>query len=244
MNWGGVKPVLLALALLAPTLGRADDNPVTLSRTFKKGDISRVKIETAIDANGTDVLVKLTSRSTVKELKDNGQFEVETQDEAGKLTLNGSDRDIPAGAVTALTYDKTGKLVDFKAENGGILTPEILRQLEIMRMPILPEKAVKAGDSWQSEFDNPAVKGKKFTVKTTFAGMDKVDGTDLWKVKQGGSPETDADGAKMGYDATYWLDPATGQIVKSEVTIKDEPTIMYGKHTLTTKTSRIKSDAK
>lgn len=235
---------VLPLALLAAMPVRADDKPVTLSRTFKKGDVSRIKIETAIDGDGSGVSLKLTSKATVKEVKDNGQIVIETQDEAGVLTLNGSDMDIPAGPLTTLTFDKTGKLIDFKSEEGGVITPETLRQLEIMRMPILAGKEVKAGDNWQSEFDNPAVKGKKFTVKTTFAGTDKVDGADLWKLRQEGAPETDASGAKMGFDATYWLDPATGQIVKAEVKIKDQPTTTYGPHSMSTKVARIKSDAK
>ncbi|HLJ57699.1 MAG TPA: hypothetical protein VKT77_21870 [Chthonomonadaceae bacterium] len=243
MDWIRVTLGIVAVALLATPV-RADDKPVTLSRTFNKGDVVRMSIETTVDANGSEVLVKLTSRATVKAVKDAGQLVVESQDEAGKVTVNGSDMDIPAGGITTLTYDKTGKLVEFKAEEGGILTPEVLRLLETMRMPILSDKQVKSGDSWQTEFDNPAVKGKKFTVKTTFAGVDKVDGADLWRLKQEGAPDTDANGAKMGYDGTYWLDPATGQIVKADVKIKDEPTIMYGTLTLTTKSTRIKPETK
>jgi hypothetical protein len=235
---------IFPLALLAATLVRADDALVTLSRTFKKGDTVRMKIETRVDNNGTEIPLSLTSRATVKDVKDEGQVVVESQDEAGKLTINGSDMDIPAGPIETLTYDKSGKLVDFKSAEGGVITPEILRQLEIMRMPILPDKKVKAGDSWQSEFDNPAVKGKKFTVKTTFVGMGKVDGADTWQMKQEGAPETDGNGAKMGFDATYWLDPASGQIVKSDVKIKDQPTTMYGTHSLTTKATRVKSEPK
>src|SRR5207248_1555 len=83
-----------------------------------------------------------------------------------------------------------GKLVDFKMEEGGILAPEIARLLATLRTPILPEKEVKAGDTWQTEFDNPAVKGKKFTVKTTFVGTDKVEGMDVWKIQQSGEPAT------------------------------------------------------
>ena len=48
-----------------------------------------------------------------------------------------------------------------------------------MRVTILPEKEVKSGDSWQTEFDNPAAKGKKVTVKTSYLGTEKVDGRRL-----------------------------------------------------------------
>jgi hypothetical protein len=244
MNWNRITLGILPLALLAAVPLRADDKPVTLSRAFKKGDVIRMKIETLIDGNAGGAQVKLTSKSMVKEVKENGQVVVELQDEAGKLTLNGSDMDIPAGPITTLTYDKAGKLIDFKSEDGGVITPVTARQLEIMRMPILVEREVKAGDSWESEFDNPALKGKKFNVKTTFLGLDKLDGVDLWKVQQKGAPEIDSIGAKMGFEATYWLDPASGQTVRADVKITDEPTTQYGTHSLTTKVTRIKAETK
>ncbi|HET6385796.1 MAG TPA: hypothetical protein VFJ58_20585 [Armatimonadota bacterium] len=243
MNWSRFTLGILLLALLGSTPVHADNTPVTLSRTFKKGDVVRINVETTtVGPNGADAQIKLTSSSTVKDVKDNGDVVIETQDQPGKLTINGNDMDIPGGQLTTLTFDTTGKLVDFKSDPGGILAPETSRQLEIMRMPILPDKAVVAGDSWQSTFDNPAVKGNKFTVRTTFVGMDKVDGANLWKLSQAGAPQTDANGAKMGFDATYWLDPASGQLVKSEIKITDEPTTRFGTHSLTTKTTLIKPE--
>jgi hypothetical protein len=213
-----------------------------MTRTWKKGDVVRMKIETTIEDLGAKL--RLTSKSTVTDIKDTGNVIVETQDEAGKLTLNGSDMDIPAGPATTLTYEKSGKLVDFKVQDGGVVTPEVARQLEILRMPILAAKEVNANDSWQTEFNNPAVAGKKFTVKSTYLGLDKVDGTDLWKVKQEGAPETDDKGAKMTVEATFWLDPATGMTVKAEVKIKDQPTTMYGTHSFTSVVTRIKPEGK
>ena len=51
-------------------------------------------------------------------------------------------------------------------------------------------------------------------------GIEKVDGTDYWKVKQSADPDTDAKGAKMGYDATYWLDPSNGEEAKATAAFK------------------------
>src|SRR5579862_9721431 len=105
MNFIRVSIAILAIALLATQI-RAEDTSVKLSRTFKKGDLIRMNIETTIDANGTEVLVKLSSKSTVKTVKENGQVVIESQDEAGKVTVNGTDMDIPDGGITTLTYDK------------------------------------------------------------------------------------------------------------------------------------------
>src|SRR5215470_12021434 len=75
---------------------RADDKPVTLARTYKKGDVTRFKTESTVNAAGNDITVTQTSKVTVKDVKDNGQSVVEQAGEGGKLSMGGADQDIPA----------------------------------------------------------------------------------------------------------------------------------------------------
>ena len=237
--------VLAGLALIAALPVRADDKPVTLTRTYKKGDVTRLKAESAVTTANGDVQAVMTSKFTVKDVKDNGQVVVEQAGEGGKVTIGGNDMDIPASPPVTVTRDKSGKLVEFKMDEStpGLSTPEISRLMATIGPPILQDKEVKPGDTWQTEMDNPAAKGKKVIIKTTFVGIDKVDGTDHWKVKQTAEPDTDANGGKMNYEATYWLDPANGQEVKSEANVKDLPS-QYGLLTMKIKTTRLKEDAK
>jgi len=75
----------------------------------------------------------------------------------------------PERPAIAYTRDKLGKLLkvgDLPQE--GLVTPELMQLMALFSWTIFPDKAVKPGDSWEAEFDNPAVKGKKLTVKTTF----------------------------------------------------------------------------
>lgn len=238
--------LLFALAaVLVPPPVRADDAPVTLTRTHKKGDTSRIKSESDITAGAGEVKLVSTTKTTVKDVKDNGQIVFEEVGEGGKLTLNGTDMDIPATPPITVTREKSGKLVEMKmnADPMSAQSPEITRLLASIGAPIFKDKAVKAGDTWETEVDNPAVKDKKVVVKTKYVGTDKVDGKELWKVEQSAEPVVDAAGAKMPYSATYWLDPSNGQEVKAEVTIKDMPS-QYGNLTFKTKATRLKDTEK
>lgn len=237
--------VLAALAVSGAAPVRADDKPVTLTRTYKKGDVARYKSESQITAGAGEAQLVAISKTTVKEIKDNGSVVSESAGESSKLTLNGAEMDIPPDGPMTTTRDKSGKLVEIKLDENatGARSPEIVRLMEAISTPFLQTKEVKAGDTWETETDNLAVKGKKVKVKTTFVGLDKVDGTDLWKVKQSSEPEVDAKGAKMTYEGTFWLNPANGQHVKAEVNIKDLPS-QYGDLTMKIKISRLKAEAK
>jgi hypothetical protein len=92
---------------------------------------------------------------------------------------------------------------------------------------LLPDKAVKSGDTWENQIDNPAVKGKKITIKGTFLGIEKKDGADTWKVKQTVEAETAADGTKLTVEETVFLDPTDGHELKTTEEAKGIPTV-YG----------------
>ncbi len=233
-----------ALAVLAPAV-RADDAPVSISRTPKAGEVHRFKGTINANVAGNDAVLTQTVRETTKDVKPNGDVVVEHVIEGTHLTVAGMDQDMPAVPPVLLTSDKYGKLVKYNAPEGaaGVMTPEVQQLLAALSAPIYPEKPVATNGSWESDLDNPAVKGKKYTIKSTYLGTDKVDGKDLWKLKQTSTAETDADGNKLTYDATYWLDPATGQEVKSEAQIKNLPT-NYGPMDMTIKTERVTGDDK
>src|SRR5579872_7462960 len=140
--------VIAGLALVASMPVRADDKPVTLARSYKKGDVTRTNSEASVNANGTDVQVVQTAKITIKDVKDNGQIVIEEAGEGGKVTIGGSDMDMPASYATTATRDKNGKLIEFKMDEGGqtIYTPEITHLLQIVGSPVLSDKEVKPGE--------------------------------------------------------------------------------------------------
>ncbi len=243
-------PVVLSIVACAASsfAALAEDKPITLSRTLKAGQVIRYKASSTftINMNGSDAegTVTDTERTTVKEVKDGGDLVLEVVSEGAHITVAGMEIDRPMGDPVLHTHDKQGKLTKIGAPPEGTITsPEVTHLLAIFNWTIFPEKPVKPGDSWEAEFDNPAVKGKKVTVKTTFVGIEKGDKADLWKIKSVATAESGVDNGKIEHENVSWIDPAQGVAVKYETTQKNVPT-MYGLFTSTRKAELVKEDKK
>src|SRR5947209_5551969 len=155
---------VFALAALAHTTARADD-ATTLARSYKEGDVSHYKIKMTTNVMGADAALDQNVKMTVKEVKKNGDIVIVEESEGGKITFNGQENDLPMTPPVTHTRDKVGRLVELKKDDNpqAFIAPEIEKIMAMLQETLLPEKAVKAGDSWTNEQDNPAVKGKKFT---------------------------------------------------------------------------------
>ena len=221
----GVPMCFLAFAAQA-TVRVDDSKPATLARTVKVGDTLRYKGNIAISVGGTDVTVEQNRKHTVKEVKENGDVVIEVGDEGGKVNIGGTDMDTPAGSPATVTTDKVGKIIAYKApaEENQYLSPATLHLLQIVDRIIFPDKPVKPGDSWTAEIDNPTVKGKKVTIKTTYTGTDKVEDVAAWKVKQ--TVDADTDAGKFSAEVTAVIESANGQLISAEQTLKGVPGIM------------------
>jgi len=220
---------------------KKDDAPAKLAISFKVGDSARVKTNTSISVGGMDIALEQTRKHTIKEIKDKGDVVLETKEEGGKVNVNGTDQDIPGGGIVMVTLDKYNKILTYKpdAEN-PYLSKSTLHLMALAERIIFPDKAVKAGDSWKTEIDNPAVKDKKVTIKTTFVGMEKAEGVDAWKVKQTLEAETEGNG-KMTAEVTFLLDASNGQLISGESELKGVPGQM-GPVDFKGKTMRLKAE--
>lgn len=235
----------LAFALVSSPMARADDEKaVSLIVKPKAGHITRTKTVIKTNFNGMDIVVNQAQKDTVKEIKENGDVVVEITDEGSTVTYGGTDHDTPAAAPRTITRDKVGKVKEYKSEDQpGFMTPEVSKLMSVVSTFILTEKAVKKDDTWQTEIENPAVKAKKITVKGTYLGIEKIDGKDYWKIKQTTEAVVDTDGSKMTYDVTEWVNPADGEAVKIEGTVKDVPT-QVGPLTMQMTSKVVKADDK
>lgn len=236
---GGAAAVLF----LAAGMGvRADDKPIKLARTVKEGDVVRSKVTVNANAGGMDIVVVQTFKNKAKEINKKGEIVWEQTTES--VVVNDMEQQGAAGQVQTETRDKTNKLVDYKPPQAGqdIFSPEVQKLMAGSSEILFSDKEVKSGDSWTTELDNPVVKDKKVKVKTTFVGMDKVDGKDYWKVKQAAEADTDDKGAKTTYEMTSWLDPADGSTFKMEGQVKDLPVAQIGSLSWTMKMERLKNE--
>ena len=208
---------------------RADDaTPVSLVMSLKAGDFVRYKTTLKISVQGSDITVEQTRKHVVKEVKENKDIVLAVEEEGGKVDVGGNGMDIPAGTPTAVTVDKANKVLTFKPEkeDNPYLSTAAQHLIALIDRIILPDKPVKPGDSWTTEVDNPQVKGKKVTIKTTFVGDEKAAGAPALKFKQTLEADTDTADAKLKAETTALLDPVTGQLIEAEQTAKGIPGMM------------------
>ena len=237
-----ITGILTSIALAPAIAASADDSPVTLKYTAKSGDSQHQQVVIKVDSVGA--VLKQTQKRLIKDVSDTGDVTVLVTDEGGTLTVAGSDMPQAAGPDVTVKRDKLGKLSDWKPAkefDNPPMAPEVMRATEQLYTVILPSAAVKEKDTWKVELDNPIFAKMKIKVENTYLGIDKVDGVDLWKIKQTATAPTDGDGGVVTFEGTFWLNPANGQMMKLEGTAKDVPT-QFGKLSMAITVSPVKDD--
>jgi hypothetical protein len=201
------------------------DTAVTMTKTSVIGDTVQYKQTIESSASGTDVKVETSRKQRVKEVRDNGEIVITLTDEGGKYTQNGAASDIPAGSPVTVTVDKFNKVLSYKpqAEGSGYFSPSTRHLLFAVDTIVFPDKAVKPGDTWKTEIDNPAVKGKKVTIRTTFVGAEAAAGVSSWKLKQTLEAAIDMNGGTITAETTALLDSANWQVIQLDQTVKGVP---------------------
>ena len=225
-----IAGILASIALL-PSLAKADDTPVTLKYTTKVGDSFHQQMLIKANVGGIDATLKQTQKRLIKDVSDTGDVTFLVTDEGGTLTLMGTDQHQDPGPDVTVKRDNLGKLTDWKPSkefDNPPMSPEVMRATEQLYTVVLPSVPVKEKDTWKVAIDNPIYDKKKIAVENTYLGIEKVDGVDLWKIEQTATVPLDADGNVSTFEGTFWLNPASGQLVKLEGNAKDIPS-QYGK---------------
>ena len=209
---------------------KTDGKPIVITRTYKVGDVMKYKNVIKTQVMGADVTITGGSKITVKEVKADGNITLERIQQESTVEFNGNSMPQPAGKPLSTTVDKYGKLVSYTVseEAQAVIAPEVQKLLASIGDVITTSKEVKATDSWETELDNPTVKGKTFKLKTTYLGTEKVQDIEYQKFEQSTEVVVDDAGAKMSMKLIAWLNPADGATFKIKATIKGLPTAMFG----------------
>ena len=239
---------LATLATIASPVYCLAQQPVKLARAYKAGSVVHYKDIAKMKAPIGEVTITSLLKVTVKEVKPNGEVILVLDDEGGTFEIPDNEpRSRPASPQVSITLDKSGKLISFmraesaQAQQGPMRqTPEAVKLEELLTEPVLSENAVKAGDSWNTEFDNPVVKGKTFKLKTTFIGYETVGGVSLLKLMQSGEAVANEKGETMSNSMTVWINPETGLVEKRESTVGN-PT-PFGKMEMKSARNQVKTD--
>jgi len=208
------------------TVGSILDEPVTLARTYKVGQVIRLRDNVVSKIGGSEGTQNSTVKKVVKEIKPNGDVRLSTVFEGGHLKSPLGEQDLPGGLLIDEEWSERGIPISWRrhAEADTFMAEEIRQTMVATSDVIFPDKPVRPGAMWQTVIDSPFIKGKKITYSTTFVGVETRNERQLWKVKQAASAELQTGTGNLKTDLTAWLDPKNGQLVRAEVAINTVPT--------------------
>lgn len=225
----------LSLAFLNPIKPAfADDNaPVTLAYLYQAGktfEYKTVGIVTPPGGSGFTVTITMDGLRTIQKLNPDGSAVVLVSFKSYSLDMGSGPSPLPNPAPVTITWDKYGKPTSFTG-NGNAAQGDDPRLQELIQLSshvILPDHDVKPGDTWQTQMDDPLLKGTKFTITGTYVGMEVHGGKSVWKVKQEMKPPVAADGTVMSVETTTYLDPKDGTVLEAKAITKGMPGTQYG----------------
>jgi hypothetical protein len=213
LHFGGAL-LLVAGAALA-WAGVQDYN---LKRTAKEGEVFKYKLNGTMEVMGTSVTLSAIMINKTTKVEANGDYTVESSQTEGKISFNGSEMEMPSSGSTMTTYKADGTVLDVKGEGvemGGYRMANLLAA-------IMPEKPIKAGDTWTSSVKGDAKKGTVDVNGTyKFEAVEKGDSGETAKVTYE-LKETNGE-APATVSGTAWLELKTGNLIKIESKWKDVP---------------------
>lgn len=219
----------------------AQDKAVTLLRTYKAGDANLYAFEMVLTYNGAEIPGSGAVERTVKEVKPNGDVVFTYTDRGTKYVLNGEAGSAPPEPPMTVIVDKRGKVLSVSrpAASMGLIPDGLMKLLAILSQCVLPDKPVKPGDKWTTDFDNPTMKNSKFTLKGTLLGTEKVGDQTYLKVRETVSDlllDISEPGAgALSTQTTFWVVPDTGRVARLETTVKNLPIPALGSADMTMK---------
>jgi len=233
-----LRTSLAAVFAAAVLSAAAAAQGLKLARTPKKGDMVTYRFEVKGDVAEVPFSVTGRTKREVTEVKDSGDFVTTETNEETKVVVMGMELPSPPVLPLAITRARGNRLLDYKTEQqADFIALEVQRLLSALGEPLMPGKDVSGGDTWETEIENPVVAAKKVKVKTRFAGTEKLGEAEVWKVTQ--SAAADLTEGQLSFDATYWLDPSNGQILKQEAMVKNVPS-QFGASSWTEIQERVK----
>lgn len=210
----------------------AAEATINLTYLYEVKSVARYKVSMDYTILGTKVSSNRAFKQTVQEIKPDGDVLLEVRDMGGHVIIGGVDRDIPVGPLVTKTLNRLGMLVTYQQgdDETFFLSPQTAKLMATLNSLLFPERPVKSGETWQNQIPNPFVAGNQITIATTFVGMEKLGDIGRAKLRQvatvtsvqAGEEPTDQEPLK--FDATAWVDSASGQLIKMEASIENVDT--------------------
>jgi hypothetical protein len=139
------KILLMVAAVSAIAVAEAPQEAVTLRMNLEKGQAYASKVNVQVDFSGQTVNVTSKSITTVKSAE-NGVFVLESAQSEMMIDMGGGQTMEQPDSTLTITQNAMGKIL--KVE-GDMVTEEASRLMNAFNF-FYPEKAVKAGDKWET----------------------------------------------------------------------------------------------
>lgn len=220
-------PAMGSSAQDAPTAAQVV--PIAWTYNYKKGDVTRHRLDFTIKATagGQDlsVVAKSVVRQEVIDVASNGDATVLSKPETMQVLLNGNP--IPNDQAQQEVKEKrtrTGLTLPQTTPDPNDPTGQLAKVQTLLLNVPTPPTPVKVGDSWKVDVDNPLVAGKKVTINSTLAGAEKVAGIDTYKVRlQMSVPVSVDDRQGMSIENNYNVDAKAGRLVAEDFKLANVP---------------------
>lgn len=216
-----VAVAALSLIAAAQTVGS-----FSLRQVFQVGETYKGKFVAVLDLGMAKVKVSANTKSKVDEVKPDGGY-VTTSQQTNVEVYQGDNlvQQTPEGAVGKTTFAADGRAIAFdEAALEG--QPESF-SFSVSRAAsfIAPANPVKQNDEWEVAYAADAAKDVPASkAKFKFVAVEKVGDTDTAMVE--GSFKETVDEDAVSSDGKFWVNLATGEVLKSTVVIRNLMTPM------------------
>lgn len=209
---------LMAISAMAQTTAPppVQDTAVSIKRVPKVGDELRYKIDTTIYGE-TDTSYTSTTVWKITKVDTNGDYTSVEKVLAAKIKIGDIEQTLPESTQTAV-YSAFNSLVDVTGDDVDDTTKPYLFRLHALQWLVVPDKAVKPGDTWTIEYKADANHGNvASTVDYTVDAQEKVGKYDCLRIKA--LSKQVAPGESTG-DLMFWVNIADGTLVKATAVLK------------------------
>lgn len=197
---------------------RCAGQQITLQRLSKVGDKTRNEVKVSLTIQDQPVKIVQTFEATVLKIEGDSLVS-QTKD----LTLEVDGQSAPIGDRPARAVKRT--LRGIWLEDVTLDRDAGSSRLTLLITPLLPDKPIKPGDSWSYKYE-PAKTPNSIAaeIKSSFVGVEKVDGVDAAKIKFEAKELSGEKPASAGGQA--WLRLSDG--VQIKLVAKAENVVLAG----------------
>ena len=203
---------------------------ILLKSTYVKGEEVRYKVseKIAFIAQGVSAIARGIGIYEVTDATSGGNVSISSHIEEREVEMNGMITKQPDTEKENVTCDPNGIHLTYSNDDKSpnIFSHGLQELIGQLSEPLLSKTPKKIGESWTTEVQNTLQTGKKARINSKFAGIERRNGIDCWKLIQDASISPNSNSAPIAYRMTIYLDVRNGQMEELSGNINQAPTTL------------------